>query len=266
MDSCLDPQSHEPRVISRSDIRPTEVVLSLRPKSIMEPSLTAQPVEPAHPFRFVNLPGEIRNEIYRYFLIWHPQPVRLRTGGLTDLAIIFTNRLTYSEAMLIFLSENSFFITGTSTEHEWLTRLQPEALSELRNVTLYISDSSLRLDYRFFNALSLCTNVHLTLVATLRRLYWALTQHNDFSRNMHGFAAMTAALPEETDVCPLHELYPPDRLENDSRKDYLENIQSLLPQLQAPCDSSCRAHRGREGTHTQATIHVAAFSMCFWCV
>ena len=231
----------------------------------MEPSLTAQPVQAAQPLRFVDLPAEIRNEIYRYVLIWHPQPVKLRRGGLTDVALIFTNSKIYSEAMPIFLSENSFSITGTVAEYKWLTTLRPDGQSELRNVTLALSDLRLRLDYSFFNALSLCPNVHLTLKARLGRLFWALTQNTDFLSNMHGFAAVTAALPSENDLCRRHRNFAPTRRMKESRTDYLERIQSLLPRFQDPCHSSCRAHSDWEGTHTQATIDVAIISNCFWC-
>lgn len=141
------------------------------------------------PFRFADLPGEIRNQIYRCVLVQQNQPVKFGKfqGGptLKDLAIMFTNRRIYSEAMPIFLSDNTFSITGTRTEQTWLRRMRPEGRSELRNVTLVVSEQGHNHDFNLYNALSLCPKVHLTLMVRPSRLVEASGEGS--LRMMHGY-------------------------------------------------------------------------------
>lgn len=145
--------------------------------------------ESAAPFRFTDLAPEIRIQIYRCILVQHNQPVKVSKdqGGpaLKNLAIIFTNRLIYSEAMPTFLSENSFWITGTRKEYAWLRRMRPEGRSELRNVTLVVNGSGYNHDFNLFNALSLCPQVHLTLEVRPYRLV-ELSMEKSL-RQMHGY-------------------------------------------------------------------------------
>ena len=145
--------------------------------------------EPTAPFRLADLPAEIRNQIYRCILVHHRQPVKFgkHQGGptLKDLAIVFTNRRIYSEAMPVFLSDNAFSITGTRTEHAWLRRMRPEGRSELRNVTLVVSECGYNHDFHLYNALSLCPQVHLTLEVRPGRLVEASGEGS--LRRMHGY-------------------------------------------------------------------------------
>ena len=140
-------------------------------------------------FRFTDLAAETRNQIYRYILIQGKQPVefsKYRWGPtLKDLAIIFTNRLTYFEAMPIFLSENAFSITGRRKEQVWLRRMRPEGRSELRNITLVVSEEAYNHDFNLYNALSLCPRVHLTLKVRPCRLV-KVSKENSL-RQMHGY-------------------------------------------------------------------------------
>ena len=141
------------------------------------------------PFRFADLPAETRNQIYRCILIRRKQPVKFAKyqGGptLKDLAIVFTNRRTYSEAMPIFLSDNTFSIIGTRTEHAWLRRMRPEGRSELRNVTLVVSEQGCNHDFNLYNVLSLCPKVYLTLKVRPCRLVEASVEGS--LRMMHGY-------------------------------------------------------------------------------
>lgn len=222
------------------------------------------------PFRFVDLPAEIRNQIYRYILIYHTQPVQIDKfyGGptLNDLAIIFTNRLIYSEAMPIFLSDNTFAITGQRRDHTWLRRMRPEGRNELRNITFKVKRYGCKHDFSLYNVLSLCPRVHLTLEVRPSRLVEASQENNGSLRNMHGFVAVTSnALPKETDLCLYHQGTNRADLEVTQKRDLMRRYQLLLQQFQAPCVGKCRAHKGREGTHTQATIHISNDQTCFYC-
>ena len=223
------------------------------------------------PFRFADLPGEIRNQIYRCVLVQSTQPVRLVNNygpgpRLNDLAIIFTNRLIYSEAMPIFLSHNTFSIKGRRTEHTWLRRMRPEGRSELRNLTLEVSVVGRNHDFSLYNALSLCPQLHLTLKVRPSRLARASLENKGSLRNMHGFATVTSdALPKETDRCPNHEGVILADWEITQRRDLIQRCESLLKQFQAPCIGKCRVHQGRVGTHTQATIHVSFGRVCYEC-
>ena len=223
------------------------------------------------PFRFADLPGEIRNQIYRWVLVQSTQPVKLvKNHGpgprLKDLAIIFTNRLIYLEAMPIFLSHNTFFIKGRRTEHTWLRRMRPEGRSELRNLTLEVGVVGRNHDFSVYNALSLCPRVNLTLKVRPWRLAEASLENKGSLRNMHGFAKVTSdALPKETDRCPIHLGMILADWEVTQRRNVIQDCESLLEQFQAPCSGKCRVHHGREGTHTEATIHVSFGRVCYLC-
>ena len=145
--------------------------------------------EPPNSFRFTDLAAEIRNQIYRCILIQRNQPVKFAKyqGGptLKDLAIIFTNRVIYSETMPIFLSDNAFSITGTRKEQTWLRRMRPEGRSELRDVTLVVNESGYKHDFNLYNALSLCPQVRLTLKVRPYRLV-ELSEEKSL-RHMHGY-------------------------------------------------------------------------------
>ena len=223
---------------------------------------------PEEPFHFANLPAEIRNQIYRCILIQRTQPVKLVKcqGGPTinDLAIIFTNRLVYSEAMPIFLSGNAFSITGRRKEHTWLRRMRPEGRSELRNITLEVSEFRCNHDFSVYNALSMCPRVHLTLKVRPRRLADAALQGD--LRNMHGFAGVTSdAPPKEADLCSNHQRTLRPGWEVTLQRDRMRRFELLLQQFRGPCVGKCRVHKGREGTHTQATIHISFDQACYYC-
>ena len=229
---------------------------------------------PTASFDFVNLPAEIRNNVYRCILVQDTQPVRpVRTWCSPDpkgLAILSTNRLIYSEAMPIFLSENSFMITGSRKEYTWLRRMRPEGRSELRRVSLDVAPHAYLHDASLYNALSLCSRVHLTLIVRPSRLVAVSLENRGSLRHMHGFAAATSdALPKETDVCAMHQRrigIPATRAETlDEMLDCMRSYELLLQQFRAPCIGRCRVHRGREGTHTQATIHISFQETCFYC-
>ena len=218
-------------------------------------------------FRFVDLPAEIRNKIYRYILVHSHQPIRLVTPYLRPsaetLAILFTNSFIYSEAMPVFYSNNAFIITGSRKEHAWLRRMRPEGRNELRKITYQVSAVRYRHDYSVYNALSLCSHVHLTLKVRPRHL--ATASLNGSLMNMHGFAAVTSdVLPNELDICQLHQL-DLGSMDLLLQRDRMRRVKALLQQFQEPCVGKCRVHKGREGTHTQATIHLSFMETCFFC-
>lgn len=61
------------------------------------------------PFRFLDLPGEIRNKIYFLVLTYsRPFTVTLQFGGSNTTALLRTNKQIYNEASLIFYQQNTF--------------------------------------------------------------------------------------------------------------------------------------------------------------
>ena len=238
-------------------------------------AVEAAPLETAnyqtHPaaFRFLDLPAEIRNQIYRYVLV-RGQSVRIGKSylkiRLRELAILFVNRLVYSEAMPVFLSYNNFIITGQRKELTWLRRMRPEGRRELRNVSLVLYRRAFNHDYSLFNALSLCSQMHLTLQTRTGLFAPAALESRGNLRNMHGFAAVTSnALPKKTDVCVRHQLEAATKWEVELKRERAKRVEDLLLQFQAPCVGRCRVHKGREETHTQATIHVYFSDTCYYC-
>ena len=255
--------------VSNNMAESTLVQTPVRSTEPLEPSRLVDK-QPTASFDFVNLPAEIRNEVYRCILVQDTQPVRpvgtWYAPGSKDLAIISTNRIIYSEAMPIFLSENTFIISGSCKEHKWLRRMRPEGWSELRSVTLHVSSTARVHDASLYKALSLCSRVHLTLNVYPSRLVQVSLENKGSLRNMHGFAAATSdALPKETDICAMHQTlirFPAIRA---TTLDCMRSYELLLQQFRAPCVGKCRVHRGREGTHTQATIHISFQQACFYC-
>lgn len=62
----------------------------------------------AIPVRFLAIPGELRNSIYRFCLIFDkPFTVEARSG-LSDTSLLLVNKQVYYEASTIFYQENSF--------------------------------------------------------------------------------------------------------------------------------------------------------------
>ena len=230
---------------------------------------------PSASFRFVDLPAEIRMQIYRKILLKYGQHVTIPMFNLPsssspnrkDLAIMFVSRLIYSEAMPLFLFENHFIISGTRREHTWLRRMRPEGRSELRNVTFQVPPKWFSLGYSFYNALSLCTQVHLTLEISRGFLSDWVLENKTSLRNMHGFAAATSnTLPKETDLCERHQHNWATSWDVTSRQELMQRVESLLQQFRAPCIGKCRVHKGREGTHTQSTIHLDfRYGNCYYC-
>ena len=227
---------------------------------------------PPASFRFLDLPTEIRIQIYRNVLHHNGQYVIIKRNGYSsnssdsgpiNLAIVFVSRLTYSEAMPLFLSDNRFFNTGSRREYKWLRRMRPEGRSELRNVTLKVSSEASSYEYSFYNTLSLCTQMHLTLEVYASDLpKWTQSSKKD-QRNMHGFAAATSgALP---DLCQFHQHCDVPGEEVTPRRELVKCIEELLQRYRAPCIGKCRAHKGREGTHTHATVHIAFYPGCYAC-
>lgn len=221
---------------------------------------------PSTPFRLVDLPAETRNQIYRCVLIHPHQPVKLARNpwAQTRKNLLLTNRLVYSEAMPIFLSYNTFAITGTRMEHKWLRSLRPEGRNELRNITLTVGPTTCHHDSSLYNALSLCPRVHLILEGPPRRLARASVEGS--LHNMHGFATATSdPLPKETELCTLHQQQGVVAWEVTLKRDHMRRIGDLLEQFREPCPSKCRIHKGREGTHTQATVHISHCETCYYC-
>lgn len=60
----------------------------------------------------------------------------------------------------------------------------------------------------------------------------------------------------------------------EKKHEHIRRYEDLLQQFQAPCVGKCRVHKGREGTHTAATIHISypdtfympAGQLCFGCL
>lgn len=66
------------------------------------------------PFRFLELPGELRNAIYRYALV-SPKTFRVKilfaqTDSQTDTALLRVSKQVYAETLKIFYSENKFWL------------------------------------------------------------------------------------------------------------------------------------------------------------
>lgn len=265
-----DPATASIPTLSNNMAESALVPLPVHSTATLELSRVVQE-EPTVPFDFASLPPEIRNKVYRYILVQETQPVSpVRTWSspaLEGLAILSTNRLIYSEAMPILLSENTFKMTGSRREHTWLRRMRPEGRSEVRSMSLNVPPAASLHDASFYNALSLCSRLQLTVNVRPSRLVEVSLENKGNLRYMHGFAAATSdALPKETEVCAMHQRHlitlPAIRAKTWDR---MQSYELLLQQFRAPCVGKCRVHKGREGTNTQATIHVSFQETCFYC-
>lgn len=63
----------------------------------------------SRPFPFLNLPGELRNKIYRLVLVKSKAfTVKLQFGGSRTTSLMRTNKQIYQETSSIFYEENTF--------------------------------------------------------------------------------------------------------------------------------------------------------------
>lgn len=109
------------------------------------------------PFPFLSLPGEIRNNIYRYALV-SPKPYTVKLQfPPSDTGLLRANKQIYSEASTIFYHENTFrfpqtlFEGGAILERLWrVYHLPPWKLQRMRNFAIDIP-VRLHFDWRYFS-------------------------------------------------------------------------------------------------------------------
>ena len=116
------------------------------------PSPLPTPSPPRPPARsFLNLPGELRNKIYRYALVVDRRPFalqmpeKLHPESYADTALLRVNKQVFREASTIFYHENTFRITedlfyGTPILQalEVVHHVSRERLRSLRSLVLDI--------------------------------------------------------------------------------------------------------------------------------
>lgn len=76
------------------------------------PLIQVKPPKPEQPFRFLDLPGELRNCVYHHALV-SPKTFTVRilfaqTDSQTDTALLRVNKQIHDEALAIFYSGNTF--------------------------------------------------------------------------------------------------------------------------------------------------------------
>lgn len=66
---------------------------------------------PSEKVGFLDLPGEIRNKIYRLVLVQHPGPYGCELiSSIAPPALTLVNKQTFAEALPVFYAENTFYL------------------------------------------------------------------------------------------------------------------------------------------------------------
>lgn len=210
----------------------------------MEQTINDEPNAPP----LLRLPPETRQLIYEYMLISPEQPVYL-LGPLAQCAaaLFLTCKLVRSESITIFLSQNTFSLTGTLPEYHWLRRIEDVGRQELRKI-IYKGERSWSHDQRFFNTIARCERLELVIAVSYNRMQELSILDRKGFKNMHGFARATA-----TDVG--------DGAQWIASPGYLPSQQSLnrrtVAHFLAPCPKSCRVHDvTKGGVREGASVHI----------
>ena len=92
---------------------------------------------------FLDLPAELRNEIYTYALVERiPIDVNHSRPYLREPAMLFVSRQVRPEALSVWYGENKFLIEGSSPAVKFLRSLAPLKLRCLRNVLVSVTNIS----------------------------------------------------------------------------------------------------------------------------
>jgi hypothetical protein len=97
-----------------------------------------QPPEQEGATTFLDLPPELRNEIYSYMLV-RKGVVEIKTVApyVLEPALLAVNRQIRSEALTIFYGENTFQIAGSTLITKFLRTAGEEKIRALRDVKIY---------------------------------------------------------------------------------------------------------------------------------
>lgn len=223
-------------------------------------------------FPFFKLPLELRREIYSYVLIQDKQPLRLRRKTqaqrrVTDhsIAVLTTNRRVNAEAYPLFLSVNTFEISGGNNDWQWLKKLGDDGQKALRTVVCSNLSSRYSLPaFRTFNILAACPKLSLTITIHFHQLLWLY--RNGIFRYLHGFSRATCSLAtfaDNRDLYPFcrQHMYGYDWAARAPSEiawgEYgCKVLQLLLEIFTSECPEKCQLHKSRTEPHSASTLHI----------
>ncbi|CAK4030385.1 Hypothetical predicted protein [Lecanosticta acicola] len=86
---------------------------------------------------FLNLPAELRNEVYRLSLIGDtPIPIRFKAPCVPQPSLSMANKQIRTECLSIFYGENVFWTTQAFTVDAWFMHMDGKQLAQVREVRL----------------------------------------------------------------------------------------------------------------------------------
>lgn len=239
----------------------------------------ALPAGALRSFPFLKLPLEIRQYVYQYALVEDKQPLRLagkskacETSKNNSIALLTTSHGVNIEAYQVFLSVNTFEISGTRSDWQWLKRLGPDGQKALRRV-VYTNGS---LSYssatsRTFNLLARCPKLSLTIKVHIHHLM--VLRDMGYFRYLHGFNRATcsrATVEESADLQEKCFYWGSKRhvnicSENSWREHKSESIQPLLEGFTSACPKNCKAHKAETHSHFMSVVHILCACHCRDC-
>ncbi len=210
------------------------------------------------PFPFLEVPPELRRDVYKYALIQDKQPLFLTKRRKADrdskndpIAILATNRQVNLEAYPIFLSVNTFRICGTNNELLWLKRLGRNGQEALREVVFCqdcIATAYKLTTFRTFNVLAGCAQISLTILIHLFSI--VDLYHTDIFGYLHGFSRATLQESGESrEICSNHRAGR-SIISEDTREYGGKCIQRLLEQFSSACPENCKVHKAKAEPHS----------------
>ena len=227
-------------------------------------------------FPFLKLPLEIRRYVYKYVLVEDKQPLRLARKSKTcersknnSIAVLTTSREVNIEAYPVFLSVNTFEISGTHRDWQWLKKLGPDGWKALRKI-IFINGS---LSYsstthRTFNILARCPRLSLTIKIAQNHLM--MLNYMDVFRYLHGFYQATcsrATVEESAELQAKYSYWGSDFSvaicsEDSWRELKAKRVQPLLEGIMSPCPKKCKAHKARALSNSMSVVHIICACHC----
>lgn len=238
----------------------------------------ALPAAGLRSFPFLKLPLEIRRNVYKFVLVQDKQPLRLtkksKASGRSknNIAVLTTSHEVNVEAYPVFLSVNTFEISGTHSDCQWLKKLGPDGQKALQRVVFTngsLSYSSAT--HRTFNILARCPKLSLTIKIAQQHLM--MLDYMDVFRYLHGFHRATcsrATAEERADLQAKYSYWGSDFSvaicsEDSWREHEAKSIQPLLEEFTSACPKKCKAHKARTPSHSMSVVHIICACICRDC-
>ena len=201
----------------------------------------AQPPSP-----LLQLPGEVRNQIY-YLVLTESEPISYKVP--LGPALLRTNRQIRNEARHIYYECNTFVIgEDPSNDEKWLQRMSRERKQNIKYI--YKRGTSLMIP-PIFDLLSQFWNLSLVMELPMAKLYDISSRGH--LKDLHGFSGTIVTKSCQHEGTWFHsaiwELWD-------------KKLQQVLDHLQDSCSEPCKSHADMERSGCKSVLHLRLTHCC----